>query len=164
MGDEQQRAPGHRRHTGCQVRRPSRARTLDRASWAPETRLGQILPHQASNAMVIVSLELGVGNGQGRKAVLARTASAGREQSLGSQGGTRRTFRGACSGVALARPLPRRGAKARIAAAAPPWRGGSCQASSNPHSKQAAPTPTRYSLSLPRRETDAWAGDGDPPV
>ncbi|XP_048667815.1 uncharacterized protein LOC107135395 [Marmota marmota marmota] len=39
-------APGKRRPAGRRVRRPSRARTLDCASWAPEARFGQVLPHQ----------------------------------------------------------------------------------------------------------------------
>lgn len=44
----------------------------------------------------------------GQEAAWARMASAGRGRSPGSQGGTRRTSRGACSGAARARPLPRR--------------------------------------------------------
>lgn len=40
---------------------PGRPRTLHRESWAPGEKFSQVLPHQASNAMIIVSFELGVG-------------------------------------------------------------------------------------------------------
>lgn len=54
--------PGNRRSARCRVLGPSLTRTLDRESSAPEARLCQVLPHQASNTMIIVSFEFGVGN------------------------------------------------------------------------------------------------------
>ena len=74
-------APGNRRlpPPGRPALGPGRPRTLDRKSWAPEARAGPSLPHQASNAMIIVSFELGVvvTTRTGREAAIARTGSAG---------------------------------------------------------------------------------------